>query len=127
MAEFATSGEPPEKRYTVRQLLSTLGRETTHRKRSGDPRGLRFVATAVRQFLGVDVSALRHWEQGIRSPSAVVRRFLDEMNATPTTGGDGSKRRFGEPGGVLEKEAVTAQAASRCIPIEPTRAVIVRS
>ena len=35
------------------------------------------------KFLGVEVSALRHWEQGIRAPSAVVRRFLDEMNATP--------------------------------------------
>ena len=32
--------------------------------------------------LGVQVSALRHWEQGIRSPSGVVRRFLDEINAT---------------------------------------------
>jgi DNA-binding transcriptional regulator YiaG len=35
------------------------------------------------RFLGVEVSALQHWEQGIRSPPAVVRRFLDEMNATP--------------------------------------------
>ena len=35
------------------------------------------------KFLGVEVSALRHWDPGIRSPSAVVRRFLDEMNATP--------------------------------------------
>ena len=34
------------------------------------------------KFPGVEVSALRHWEQGIRSPSATVRRFLDEMNAT---------------------------------------------
>jgi hypothetical protein len=25
----------------------------------------------------------RHWEHGIRSPLAVVRRFLDEMYATP--------------------------------------------
>ena len=84
MAEFATSGEPPEKRYTVRHLTLDLepGEYTPDKVRATrEVFGLSQPLFA--KFLGVEVSALRHWEQGIRSPSAVVRRFLDEMNATP--------------------------------------------
>jgi DNA-binding transcriptional regulator YiaG len=84
MAEFATSGEPPEKRYTVRHLTLDLepGDYTPDKVRATrEVFGLSQPLFA--KFLGVEVSALRHWEQGIRSPSAVVRRFLDEMNATP--------------------------------------------
>ena len=84
MAEFATSDEPPEKRYTVRHLTLDLepGDYAPDKVRATrEIFGLSQPLFA--KFLGVEVSALRHWEQGIRSPSAVVRRFLDEMNATP--------------------------------------------
>jgi len=84
MAEFATSGEPPQKRFTVRHLALELepGDYTPDKVRATrELFGLSQPLFA--KFLGVEVSALRHWEQGIRSPSAVVRRFLDEMNATP--------------------------------------------
>jgi DNA-binding transcriptional regulator YiaG len=84
MSEFANSGEPPEKRYTVRHLALDLepGNYTPDKVRATrEIFGLSQPLFA--KFLGVEVSALRHWEQGIRSPSAVVRRFLDEMNATP--------------------------------------------
>ena len=84
MSEFATSGEPPEKRYTLRHLTLDLqpGEYTPERVRATrEVFGLSQPLFA--KFLGVEVSALRHWEQGIRSPSAIVRRFLDEMNATP--------------------------------------------
>jgi putative transcriptional regulator len=84
MSEFATSSAPPEKRYTVRHLTLDLdpGDYTPDQVRATrEVFGLSQPLFA--KFLGVDVSALRHWEQGIRSPSAVVRRFLDEMNATP--------------------------------------------
>ncbi len=84
IAEFATSGEPPEKRYTVRHITLDLepGEYTPDKVRATrEVFGLSQPLFA--KFLGVEVSALRHWEQGIRSPSAVVRRFLDEMNATP--------------------------------------------
>ena len=84
MAQFATSGEHPEKRYTVRHLTLDLEPEDYT---PGKVRATREVfglsQPLFAKFLGVEVSALRHWEQGIRSPSAVVRRFLDEMNATP--------------------------------------------
>jgi DNA-binding transcriptional regulator YiaG len=84
MAEFATSCEPPEKRYSVRHLTLDLepGEYTPDKVRA--TRGIFGLSQPLfATFLGVEVSALRHWEQGIRSPSAVVRRFLDEMNATP--------------------------------------------
>jgi putative transcriptional regulator len=84
MSEFAASGESPEKRYTVRHLTLELnpGDYTPDQVRATrEVFGLSQPLFA--KFLGVEVSALRHWEQGIRSPSAVVRRFLDEMNATP--------------------------------------------
>jgi putative transcriptional regulator len=84
MSEFTNSGDPPEKRYTVRQLTLDLdaGTYTPDEVRATrEVFGLSQPLFA--KFLGVDVSSLRHWEQGIRSPSAVVRRFLDEMNATP--------------------------------------------
>ncbi len=86
MAEFTTSGEPPEKRYTVRQLILDL--------EPGDDSPDQVRAT--REVFGLSQPlfakflwsrpALRHWEQGIRSPSAVVRRFLDEMNVIPDHG-----------------------------------------
>jgi DNA-binding transcriptional regulator YiaG len=84
MAEFATSGEPPEKRYTTRHLTLDLEpEEYTADKVRATREVFGLSQPLFAKFLGVEVSALRHWEQGIRSPSAVVRRFLDEMNATP--------------------------------------------
>ena len=103
MAEFATSGEPPQKRFTVRHLALKLepGDYTPDKVRATrELFGLSQPLFA--KFLGVEVSALRHWEQGIRSPSAVVRRFLDEMNATPRplvgkNRGGGSENPGGAP------------------------------
>ena len=84
MAEFATSGEPPEKRYTVRHLTLDVEPGVYAPDQVRATREIFGLSQPLfARFLGVEVSALRHWEQGIRSPSAVVRRFLDEMNATP--------------------------------------------
>lgn len=35
------------------------------------------------QLMGVSVFALRSWEQGLRDPSFMARRLLDEMEAHP--------------------------------------------
>lgn len=35
------------------------------------------------QFLGVSVQAVRHWEQGLKPPSPMARRFMDEMRRDP--------------------------------------------
>jgi putative transcriptional regulator len=34
-------------------------------------------------FLGVDVATVRSWEQGLRAPSGMARRFLDEIMGDP--------------------------------------------
>jgi putative transcriptional regulator len=84
MPEFATSGDPPETGYTARQLALHLEPEDyTPEKVRATREVFGLSQPLFAKFPGVEVSALRHWEQGIRSPSAVVRRFLDEMNATP--------------------------------------------
>lgn len=35
------------------------------------------------QFLGVTRSAVRAWEQGLRPPKAIARRFMDEIRHAP--------------------------------------------
>jgi DNA-binding transcriptional regulator YiaG len=35
------------------------------------------------QFLGVNVSTIRSWEQGKRLPQSIANRFLSEIEAAP--------------------------------------------
>jgi putative transcriptional regulator len=35
------------------------------------------------QFIGVSVSAVRDWEQGIKPPSGAARRLMDEIRRSP--------------------------------------------
>ncbi len=35
------------------------------------------------EFLGVDASTVRSWEQAIRPPSTIARRFMDEVALNP--------------------------------------------
>ena len=35
------------------------------------------------RFLGVSVETVRSWEQGTRPPSAIARRFMDEIEGDP--------------------------------------------
>ncbi len=35
------------------------------------------------RFLGVDANTVQSWEQGVRSPSPIARRFLEEIEADP--------------------------------------------
>jgi putative transcriptional regulator len=44
------------------------------------------------RFLGVSVKAVRAWERGERRPTAMARRFLDEIAIAP----DHWRRRLGE-------------------------------
>jgi len=78
------SGEPLEQRFTVRSFRFDL------RPRDYGPS----VVQSVRQllglsqplfadFLGVDASTVRSWEQGTRLPSPIARRFMDEITANP--------------------------------------------
>jgi len=35
------------------------------------------------QFLGVDVKTVQAWEQGLREPQPIARRFMDEIRRDP--------------------------------------------
>jgi putative transcriptional regulator len=78
------SGEPLEQRFTVRTYrLEFVAREY----RPDDVKAVRQLLGLSRPrfagFLGVDVSTVRSWEEGRRSPSSIARRFMDEITANP--------------------------------------------
>ena len=78
------SGEPIERRYTVRRVKVDL---TPRSFGPEDVRGIRAMMGVSQplfgQFLGVDVKTVRSWEQGRRVPSGMARRFLEEIQAAP--------------------------------------------
>lgn len=39
--------------------------------------------TVFARMLGVSPELVQHWEQGLREPNGMARRFLDQMNANP--------------------------------------------
>ncbi|QDV39153.1 helix-turn-helix domain-containing protein [Tautonia plasticadhaerens] len=91
--EAMSSGEPTERRFTVR----TYKVDFTPRSYGPDDvrrvRGLLGMSQAVfAGFLGVDANTVRSWEQGVRPPSGVARRFMDEIEAAP----DHWRRRVAE-------------------------------
>ena len=72
--EFAARGYGPDDVRSVRQTL-----------------GLSQPLFA--DFLGVDISTVRSWEQGSRPPSAIARRFMDEITVNPDYCAEGSASR----------------------------------
>jgi putative transcriptional regulator len=79
------SGEPLEGRLTVRTypvefVRPAYGPDDVRRVRS--LLGMSQVVFA--RFLGVEPNTIRSWEQGVRPPSAIARRFMGEIEANPT-------------------------------------------
>jgi putative transcriptional regulator len=77
-------GIPLEERYTVRRVKIDLD------PKPYPPADVRHVRDALgmsqvifARFLGVDASTVRTWEQGVRPPSPMARRFLAEIEASP--------------------------------------------
>jgi putative transcriptional regulator len=87
LAEFRDAlkeGAPIEERFTVRTVELDL------RPRALSPDEVRRIRTMLglsqplfARFLGVDVKTVRSWEQGLRKPSAMACRFLDEIASDP--------------------------------------------
>ena len=84
LAETLRAGIPLQQKFTVR----------TFRVRFNPPdyapadirliRESLFMSQAVfAAFLGVDAGTVRSWEQGLRTPSGIARRFLQEVEAEP--------------------------------------------
>src|SRR5713226_654092 len=82
--EALESGEPIEKRFTVRTVRLDL------RPKAYGPDDVKHVRTLMKAsqallatFLGVSVKAVRSWEQGKRRVPPIACRFLDEIVANP--------------------------------------------
>jgi len=78
------SGGPVEKRISVRTYnadfsCSTYGPEDVRRVR----RLLGMSQVLFARFLGVDPNTVRSWEQGVRPPSPIARRFMGEIEEDP--------------------------------------------
>ncbi len=78
------SGEPLERRFTVRSYRFDFA------ARAYTPDDVRSVRQLLglsqplfADFLGVDASTVRSWEQGTRPPSTIACRFMDEVALNP--------------------------------------------
>ena len=82
--EALESGEPLERRFTVRSYRFDFA---AREYRPDDVRSVRQLLGLSQplfaDFLGVDASTVRSWEQGTRPPSPIARRFMDEVALNP--------------------------------------------
>jgi putative transcriptional regulator len=78
------SGEALEDRFTVRSYRFDFAARDYS---SDDVRSVRQLLGLSQplfaDFLGVDASTVRSWEQGTRPPSPIARRFMDELAVNP--------------------------------------------
>lgn len=78
------SGEPIEKRFTVRTVSLDLQPKPYHAEDVKHVRDhLRASQALFAKFLGVSVKAVRAWEQGTRRVPTIACRFMDEVLANP--------------------------------------------
>jgi DNA-binding transcriptional regulator YiaG len=83
-ADDLESGVPIESRYTIRnvRVIPEPSRYPPARVRA--VRELLGVSQEVfAQLLAVSPMTVRSWEQGLRQPSPIARRFLDEIEMSP--------------------------------------------
>jgi putative transcriptional regulator len=78
------SGEPLERRFTVRSYRFDFAARPYTADDVRSVRGLLGLSQPLfADFLGVDASTVRSWEQGTRPPSTIARRFMDEVALNP--------------------------------------------
>jgi putative transcriptional regulator len=83
-ADDLEAGVPIESKYTVRQV------RVIPQPRPYSPAKVRAVRELIgasqevfAQLLAVSPMTVRSWEQGVREPSPMARRFLDEIEMSP--------------------------------------------
>jgi putative transcriptional regulator len=78
------SGEPLERRFTVRSYrLDFAPNDYGPAEVRSVRRLLGLSQPLFADFLSVDASTVRSWEQGTRLPSMIARRFMDEITLNP--------------------------------------------
>jgi len=84
LADDRESGAPIESKYTVRQVRVIPKPSPYPPARVRAVRELRGASQEVfAQLLAVSRMTVRSWEQGLRQPSPIARRFLDEIEMAP--------------------------------------------
>ena len=82
--EAMRSGEPLEKRFSVRNYKADFGCRAYGPGEVRRVRGLLGMSQVFfARFLGVDPNTVRSWEQGTRPPSPIARRFMGEIEDDP--------------------------------------------
>ena len=83
-ADDLESGVPIESKYTVRQIRVIPKPSIYSPDRVRAVRQLIGASQEVfAQLLAVSPMTVRSWEQGVRQPSPIARRFLDEIAMAP--------------------------------------------
>jgi putative transcriptional regulator len=83
-ADDVASGAPIESKYTVRQVRVIPKPSPYPPARVRAVRELIGASQDVfAQLLAVSPMTVRSWEQGLRQPSPIARRFLDEIEMSP--------------------------------------------
>src|SRR5262249_14754087 len=78
------SGDPLDQRFTVRSYRFDFAARNYGPDDVRSVRQLLGLSQPVfADFLGVDASTIRSWEQGTRPPSTIARRFMDEVAVNP--------------------------------------------
>jgi putative transcriptional regulator len=84
LCEAMEAGIPLSSKFTVRHVqLDVEPHSYTPEQVRQVREQLSMSQTLFARFLGVDANTIRSWEQGTRVPSAMARRFLDEIKASP--------------------------------------------
>lgn len=81
LADAVEKGVELEKRFTVRRVkLAHAPGEYTARQVRQTRVSLGASQAVFAQLVGVSVALVQAWEQGLRKPSRLARRLLDEIN-----------------------------------------------
>ena len=84
LVEALEQGEPLEKRFNVRTVeLPQRPRQYGPAKVKATRESLSASQPIFASLLGVSTALVQHWEQGLRKPSAMACRLLDEINRNP--------------------------------------------
>jgi putative transcriptional regulator len=76
--------ERVDEKFTVRTVELDLEPQTFSAKDVKDTRALVGVSQGVfAQILGVSANTVQAWEQGLRTPSNMAARFIEEIRAHP--------------------------------------------
>jgi putative transcriptional regulator len=78
------AGQRLEDRFTVRTVdLDLEPQEYDAQAVRGVRNALKASQALFAKILGVDVNTVQSWEQGVRTPSPMARRFMDEIRHDP--------------------------------------------